>query len=68
MLIIIYFSILNISFSFLRQDCQDLQTSLFNQAAYFATGSVYSHGLFPTNTSSSNFGYSTSTQNLHHQS
>jgi hypothetical protein len=32
---------------------QDLQTSLLNQAAYFAAGSVYSHGLFPTPSSSS---------------
>jgi hypothetical protein len=32
---------------------QDLQTSLLNQAAYFATGSVYSHGLFSTPSSSS---------------
>jgi hypothetical protein len=31
---------------------QDLQTSLLNQAAYFAAGSVYSHGLFPTPSSS----------------
>ncbi|CAF4705412.1 unnamed protein product [Rotaria sp. Silwood1] len=56
------------------QDCQDLQTSLLNQAAYFATGSVYSHGLFNsgTSSSSSNFSYSTPTQNnstfLHYQS
>ena len=46
-----------------RQDCQ----SLLNQAAYFATNSVYSQNLFPINSSStSNFGYSNSTQNLHH--
>ena len=32
---------------------QDLQTSLLNQAAYFAAGSVYSHGLFATPSSSS---------------
>ncbi len=32
---------------------QDLQTSLLNQAAYFAAGSVYSHGLFSTPSSSS---------------
>ncbi|CAF3791542.1 unnamed protein product [Rotaria socialis] len=32
---------------------QDLQTSLLNQAAYFAAGSVYSHGLFATTSSSS---------------
>ncbi|CAF1243568.1 unnamed protein product [Rotaria sordida] len=32
---------------------QDLQTSLLNQAAYFAAGSVYSHGLFATTPSSS---------------
>ena len=32
---------------------QDLQTSLLNQAAYFAAGSVYSHGLFATTASSS---------------
>ncbi|CAF0973753.1 unnamed protein product [Rotaria sp. Silwood1] len=33
---------------------QDLQTSLLNQAAYFAAGSVYSHGLFATTSSSTN--------------
>jgi hypothetical protein len=32
---------------------QDLQTSLLNQAAYFAAGSVYSHGLFSAPSSSS---------------
>ncbi|CAF3409364.1 unnamed protein product [Rotaria socialis] len=55
------------------QDCQDLQTSLLNQAAYFASGSVYSHGSFSSNgTLSSNYSYSTPTQNhstfLHYQS
>ncbi|CAF0809335.1 unnamed protein product [Adineta ricciae] len=35
---------------------QDLQTSLLNQAAYFAAGSVYPHGLFgaPSSSSSTN--------------
>ncbi len=33
---------------------QDLQTSLLNQAAYFAAGSVYSHGLFAATSSSTN--------------
>jgi hypothetical protein len=39
-------------FFFFLINRQDLQTSLLNQAAYFAAGSVYSHGLFPTSSSS----------------
>jgi hypothetical protein len=38
-------------FFFFLINRQDLQTSLLNQAAYFAAGSVYSHGLFPTSSS-----------------
>jgi len=40
-------------FFFFLINRQDLQTSLLNQAAYFAAGSVYSHGLFSTPSSSS---------------
>ena len=39
------------SIVFFLINSQDLQTSLLNQAAYFAAGSVYSHGLFPTTSS-----------------
>jgi hypothetical protein len=45
---------------------QDLQTSLLNQAAYFAAGSVYSHGLFPTSSSSSTATPTNNSTYIHH--
>ena len=44
---------------------QDLQTTFLNQAAYFATGSVYPHSLFTT-TSSSTTPTSNNSTFIHH--
>ena len=43
------------SFFFFLINRQDLQTSLLNQAAYFAAGSVYPHNFFPTTANNSTF-------------